>query len=197
MWFHSHPSKKNATTLTYFPCRQTNKHSARNLLLFLLTFLRRSRLCPHKPADSATPPRQGEGLLLWMDEIRFAPPKKPWHDDSPVTTNQQWFPMVSKWCEMDFVHPQYHPGILQSLKTSPQMATAPLGPWTAIFPSQPPSWVLSIFEEGQRLDEHLPGTSIEPSPGSLTWSPTKRQEGLEGFAFWFQVLLVAGSYVAS
>ena len=33
--------------------------------------------------------------------------KKPWNDDSPVNTNEQWFPMVSKWCEMDFVHPQY------------------------------------------------------------------------------------------
>ena len=36
-----------------------------------------------------------------------APPNKLWSDDSPVKTNEQWFPMVSKWCEMDFVHPQY------------------------------------------------------------------------------------------
>ena len=26
--------------------------------------------------------------------------------ESPVNTNKQCFPMVSKWCEMDFVHPQ-------------------------------------------------------------------------------------------
>ena len=35
---------------------------------------------------------------LWVDEIHFAPPKKPWNDDSPVSTSKQWFPMVSKWC---------------------------------------------------------------------------------------------------
>ena len=28
-------------------------------------------------------------------------------DDSPVNTNKEWFLMVSKWCETDFVHPQY------------------------------------------------------------------------------------------
>ena len=26
---------------------------------------------------------------------------------SRVNTNQQWFPMVEKWCEMDFIHSQY------------------------------------------------------------------------------------------
>ena len=31
-------------------------------------------------------------VVLWMDEIHFAPPKKPWNDDSPVNTNKQWFP---------------------------------------------------------------------------------------------------------
>ena len=41
-----------------------------------------------------------------MDEIHFAPPKRPWNDNSPVHTNKQWFPIVSRWCEMDFVHPQ-------------------------------------------------------------------------------------------
>ena len=41
-----------------------------------------------------------------MDEIHFAPPKKPWKNDPPVHTNEQWFPMISKRCEMDFVHPQ-------------------------------------------------------------------------------------------
>ena len=46
-------------------------------------------------------------MVLWRDEIHFAPPKKPWHDDSPVNTNRPWIPMVSKWFEMDFVPPQY------------------------------------------------------------------------------------------
>ena len=35
-----------------------------------------------------------------MDEILFAPPKKPWNDDSPVNTNKD-LPWFSKWCEMD------------------------------------------------------------------------------------------------
>ena len=30
-------------------------------------------------------------------EIHFAPPKRPWSDDSPVNTGKQWLPMVSKW----------------------------------------------------------------------------------------------------
>ena len=29
-----------------------------------------------------------------MDEIRFAPRKKPWNDDSPANTNRQWFGVV-------------------------------------------------------------------------------------------------------
>ena len=53
---------------------------------------------------------RGARSVLWMDAIHFAPPKKPWNDDSPVNTNKQWFSMVAKWCEMDFVHPQYFQG---------------------------------------------------------------------------------------
>ena len=30
----------------------------------------------------------------WMDEIHFAPPEKPWNDDSPVNANEQWLPIV-------------------------------------------------------------------------------------------------------
>ena len=33
-----------------------------------------------------------------------APRKKPWNDDSPVNTNKQWFPMVSKWCRISSIH---------------------------------------------------------------------------------------------
>ena len=41
-----------------------------------------------------------------MDEfLRYL--RKPWNDDSPASTNKQWFLMVSKWCEMVFVHPRY------------------------------------------------------------------------------------------
>ena len=31
-------------------------------------------------------------------------PKNPWNDDSAVNAHKPWFPMVSTWCEMDFVH---------------------------------------------------------------------------------------------
>ena len=39
-----------------------------------------------------------------MDEVCFAPPKKPWNGDSPVNTNQQQFRMVSKWCRISSIH---------------------------------------------------------------------------------------------
>ena len=41
-----------------------------------------------------------------MDGQTPAPPKTPSKDDSPVNTKKHWFPAVSKWHEMDFVHPQ-------------------------------------------------------------------------------------------
>ena len=41
-----------------------------------------------------------------VDGRNPAPPEKPRNHDSLVNTNRQWFPIVSKWCEMDFVHPQ-------------------------------------------------------------------------------------------
>ena len=37
-----------------------------------------------------------------VDGRNPAPPESPknhWNDDSPVITNQHWFPMVSNWCE--------------------------------------------------------------------------------------------------
>ena len=39
-----------------------------------------------------------------MDEGNPAPPKKPWKDDSPVNTNNQWFPIDSKWCRILSIH---------------------------------------------------------------------------------------------
>ena len=40
-----------------------------------------------------------------VDGRNPGPPKKPWKDDSPSNTNKRYgFPMVSKRCEMDFVH---------------------------------------------------------------------------------------------
>ena len=46
--------------------------------------------------------------ILWMDKIHFAPPFRNSGRMIPlqIPTNK-WFPMVSKWCEMDVVHPQH------------------------------------------------------------------------------------------
>ena len=41
-----------------------------------------------------------------VDEIHFAPPRKPWYDDSPVNTNQQMASHGFKVVQ-EFVHPQY------------------------------------------------------------------------------------------
>ena len=41
-----------------------------------------------------------------VDGRNPAPPEKPGNHDFLVNTNQQWLPMVSIWCEMDFGHPQ-------------------------------------------------------------------------------------------
>ena len=44
-----------------------------------------------------------ERVLLWMDEVHFAPPKKPCNNHSPVN-NKPWLPMVSKWCRISSIH---------------------------------------------------------------------------------------------
>ena len=65
-----------------------------------------------KQSGHEVKPSHTEGLptnvdpTLWMDEIHFAPPKKPWNDDSPVNTNKQWFFHGFKTVQ-NFVHPQY------------------------------------------------------------------------------------------
>ena len=45
-------------------------------------------------------PMSSCGILLWMDEIHFAPPKKPWNDSiPPQIPNKQWFqPWFPQWC---------------------------------------------------------------------------------------------------
>ena len=45
-----------------------------------------------------------ESYILWMDEIHFGPPKKPWNDDSPANTSKQCFPVISKWCRISSIH---------------------------------------------------------------------------------------------
>ena len=44
-----------------------------------------------------------------MDGRNPEPPKKPWGDASPVNTNKQWFPMVSKWCRISSTHSRLCP----------------------------------------------------------------------------------------
>ena len=47
---------------------------------------------------------QSTNPTLWMDGIHFAPPKRPWKDDSPVNAKRgfPWFPT-----DAGFVHPPY------------------------------------------------------------------------------------------
>ena len=47
---------------------------------------------PLKPREQNTKTQQAEGscAIVWMHDIHFAPPKKPWNDESPVNTNKQW-----------------------------------------------------------------------------------------------------------
>ena len=49
-----------------------------------------------------------------VDGRNPAPPKKPWNDDSLVNTNQQWFPMVSKWCRISSIHRTFSLVVLDS-----------------------------------------------------------------------------------
>ena len=39
-----------------------------------------------------------------VDGRNPAPPTKLWNDESPVNTNKQWFPRVSKWCWISSIH---------------------------------------------------------------------------------------------
>ena len=41
----------------------------------------------------------------------FTPPEKPGNDDSLVNTNQQWLPMVSKWCRISSIHSMLYVGV--------------------------------------------------------------------------------------
>ena len=43
-------------------------------------------------------------ILTTVDGRNPAPLKKPQNDESPVNTNEQWFPMVSKWCRISSIH---------------------------------------------------------------------------------------------
>ena len=45
--------------------------------------------------------------ILWVNEIHFAPPKKPWSDDSSVNTNKRYGFNHGFQVVQDIVHPQY------------------------------------------------------------------------------------------
>ena len=63
---------------------------------------------PWKSLGSELLAQQEPVAIPPVDGRNPAPPQRPWKDDSPVNTNKEWLPMISKKCEMDFVHPQYH-----------------------------------------------------------------------------------------
>ena len=52
-----------------------------------------------------------------VDGQNPAPPKRPWHDDSPVNINiinKQWFPISPKWCRISSVHSIFFfPGVFR------------------------------------------------------------------------------------
>ena len=52
----------------------------------------------------------GTPLILWMEEIQFAPPKKPWNDDFPVKCQRTtvFSPWFQSGASKEFVH-QYVP----------------------------------------------------------------------------------------
>ena len=65
-------------------------------------FVSNSEARAHRPIPSAS--------SIPLDKTHFAPPNKPWllfSDGSTANSNQWLQPLFSKWCEMDFVHPQY------------------------------------------------------------------------------------------
>ena len=42
--------------------------------------------------------------VIYLDGRNPAPLKKTRNEDSPVNTNVQWFPMISKWCRISSIH---------------------------------------------------------------------------------------------
>ena len=98
--------------LTCFKWVYSQKDTCIFLLAFGVTF--KGRIYPEPPIFTHTPtPHTRTRLefhiatvLLWLDELHFAPPKKPWIDDFLVHTMQtSWFPVVSKCCEKRISQP--------------------------------------------------------------------------------------------
>ena len=78
----------------------------------------------------------GEHQIGWqpiwshiVDGQNPAPPKNPWNEDSPVNTNEQWFPMLSLVMQ-DFVHPQIW--LWLSKRREPLMNVKIAGKWMFI-----------------------------------------------------------------
>ena len=69
-------------------------------------------------------------FILWMDEMHFAPPKKPWNDDSPVNTNKRYGFNHSflGGCDMDFATIHRFTGESPSNLHLLGFASAPLQP---------------------------------------------------------------------
>ena len=68
---------------------------------------RRLRRASRQPRMGAQLIDQKLWLILCLNEILHQP-RGPRGMIPPLNTNEPWFPLVSKWCEMDLVHSMGH-----------------------------------------------------------------------------------------
>ena len=145
------------------PAPESESHSARPFL------------CPQMP-------RQVLGIVcpstckLWgrmgarghhsVDGPNSAPPKpkNPWNDDSPVNTNEQRLPMVSKWCRISSTHSMsrakaWHFNPLGPLHPCKTGTCAPV----CSSPGLDRMWFLEAILD-QCLPHCLPTRSMQPRP---------------------------------
>ena len=103
-----------------------------------------------------------------VDGRNPAPPQRAWKDDSPVNTNKEWLPMVSKWCR------KWPPQLLPPL--SPPVPS--LAPRREV----PRSLVVSLW--APPAGEGLSGTGLGKSSGLGLF-----KAGLAGGSSWDLFLL--------
>ena len=123
-----------------------------------------------------------------------ATPTKPWNADSPVNTNNQWFPMVSKWCRNKF-----HPPAVPSASAKPSNPKAwdrscfvAAWAWNA-----PPRKRRSAMTSGatrsdaanrfSRLTPPQAGGGwqhLSSEPRKWLWTPSRSESKLNSFGCW-------------
>ena len=105
-------------------------------------------------------------------------------------TNKQWFPFVSKWSEMDFVHPQYHkPDVMERWSPYEARRNRSLKPtqltygllWSSVYPSL---WLTRQMGSNQlERTADLKPTAPAPPLGAtraLCRPDERRKRGCEG-----------------